>query len=270
MNKLGVRCELVDNYEHFSDHLEYILENILQTDDGTEEFRTLEEDFQLNLANYCECGLNGCEKDNCTHGGNYEIRNNQIVLRTDRKCKDLIYECNAACQCSDVCLNKLVQFGPTGDLEIKSIENKGYGLITQKSLTQGTFVCEYAGEILTKSEAIKRDQSGSSMNYILCLNEMSAGGNSNKIQTFIDPSRKGNIGRYINHSCDPNCEILSVRVDSVIPKIAIFTKRNIKDREELTFSYGTVDHKTINQSTKKLCYCGSENCQVYLPNLSFC
>jgi histone-lysine N-methyltransferase SETMAR len=77
---------------------------------------------------------------------------------------------------------------------------------------------------------------------------------------------KGNIGRYLNHSCDPNCEILSVRVDSIIPKIAIFTKRDVKENEELTFSYGTVNL----ENNKKLCFCGAQNCRIYLPNLSFC
>lgn len=39
------------------------------------------------------------------------------------------------------------------------------------------------------------------------------------LQTFIDPSQKGNIGRYLNHSCDPNCEILSIRIDGPIPRL---------------------------------------------------
>lgn len=38
-------------------------------------------------------------------------------------------------------------------------------------------------------------------------------------QTFIDPSRKGNIGRYLNHSCEPNCEIFSVRIDGPLPRL---------------------------------------------------
>ncbi|XP_070500851.1 probable histone-lysine N-methyltransferase set-23 [Chironomus tepperi] len=270
MNNLEIRNELVDNYEHIDSNLEYIIENILQSDDGSDEYKNLELDFQSSIIKSCNCELNSCENDGCLHGGNYKIRNNQLVLREDRKSKDLIYECNENCECSNVCLNKLVQFGPIDGLEIQNFGTKGCGLITTKKLLKGTFICEYAGEILTKSEAIRRDQSNNSMNYILCLNEISSESNSNKIQTFIDPSMKGNIGRYLNHSCDPNCEILSVRVDSIIPKIAIFAKRDICENEELTFSYGTVDLNFINENNKKFCYCGAQNCKTYLPNLTFC
>lgn len=266
MNNLGIRHELVDNYEHIDDNLEYIIENILQIDDGSEEYNSLEEDFQSSIIKSCNCELNSCGKEGCIHGGNYEIKDNQLVLRKDRKCKDIIYECNENCQCKEVCLNKLVQFGPVDGLKIQKYDTKGYGLITTKKLLEGTFICEYAGEILTKTEATRRDQAKNSMNYILCLNEISSESSANKIQTFIDPSIKGNIGRYLNHSCDPNCEILSVRVDSIIPKIAIFTKKDIKENEELTFSYGTVNL----ESNKKFCFCGAQNCRIYLPNLSFC
>ncbi|CAG9808689.1 unnamed protein product [Chironomus riparius] len=270
MNNLEIRNELVDNYEHIDDNLEYIIENILQIGDGGKEYKDLEDDFQSSIIKFCYCETNSCGNEGCIHGENYELRNNQLVLRNDRKCKDIIYECNDNCQCPKSCLNKLVQFGPIDGLKIQNFDTKGYGLITTKTLLEGTFICEYAGEILTKTEAIKRDKSQNAINYILCLNEISSESNSNKIQTFIDPRIKGNIGRYLNHSCDPNCEILSVRVDSIIPKIAIFTKRNIKENEELTFSYGTVDLNLIDEINKKFCFCGAQNCRIYLPNLSFC
>lgn len=270
MNNLDIRCELVDNYEHIDNNLEYIIENILQIGDGSEEYKKLEEDFQCSIIKSCSCELNNCRSKSCIHGGNYEIKNNQLVLRKDRKSKDIIYECNETCQCPKICLNKLVQFGPCDGLKIQNFDPKGYGLITTKNLSQGTFICEYAGEILTKTEAIRRDQLKNSMNYILCLNEISSDLISNKIQTFIDPSMKGNIGRYLNHSCDPNCEIISVRIDSIIPKIAIFTKRDVSEDEELTFSYGNVDHNLIDENNKKFCHCGAQNCKIYLPNLSFC
>lgn len=261
--------KLSDDYEHLSDEIEYIIENILQESDNSEEYKELEKTFHLKLTNNCNCHSK-CDDDDCIHGGNYELKNEQIILRDDRRCKDLIYECNDSCLCCN-CLNKSVQFGPCMHLKIKNFEDKGLGLISEKYLPKGSFICEYAGEILTKAEAIKRDENNlrdHKMNYIFCLNEIcmeKLGGKS--IQTFIDPSLKGNIGRYINHSCEPNCEIISVRVDSIIPKIAIFTKRDIQRDEEITFSYGEI---ASNESDKKFCFCKSENCKFYLPNLSFC
>lgn len=265
MEAKQIRTELVDNYEHIDPNLEYIIENILQSGDGSEEFKELEEAFYSIINISCTCKGQSCG-DDCKHGGNYEIRDSTLVLRNDRKCKDVIYECNENCQCKESCLNKLVQFGPAEGLDIAKMDTKGYGLITTKPLLKGSFICEYAGEILTKSEAMRRDQSEKSMNYILCLNEISSELDGSKTQTFIDPSRMGNIGRYLNHSCNPNCEILSIRTDSIIPKIAIFAMRDVDEGEELTFSYGTVDKDSTN---KKLCQCGAGNCQIYLPNLSF-
>lgn len=262
-----MRNAFFDDYEHVDDSIEYILGNVLQTDDKSNEFEKLVEDFNSTLLNGCKCS--GKCDETCSHGGNYEIKNNELILRDDRKCEDLIYECNESCTCSLECLNRKVQFGPCDDLQIKNFDGKGSGLITLKKLSKGNFVCEYAGEILTKTEAIRRDKEIhelKKMNYIFCLNEMSTKSHD-KIQTFIDPSRKGNIGRYLNHSCEPNCHILSVRHDSIIPKLAIFTNREVMAMEELTFSYGNeVDESSNNL---KECFCKSEKCKKYLPNISF-
>jgi len=256
---------LTDDYEHLSDDVEYILENILQEDDGSEELNSLKELYNSCILNACECE-NSCVK--CPHGGNYIYKNGKLTLNDDRLCLDLIYECSDSCRCTN-CHNKLVQFGPCPDLEIRSFESKGLGLIAVKPISKGSFICEYAGEVLTSSEAIRRDhqnQLENKMNYIFCLNEInSADGAVTK--TFIDPSRKGNIGRYINHSCDANCDIISTRVDCFIPKIAIFTNRDILASTEITFNYGS--NQKASDELKKFCFCNSFNCKKFLPNFSF-
>jgi [histone H3]-lysine36 N-dimethyltransferase SETMAR len=258
---------LIDDYEHLSDDIEYILENILQDDDGSDEFNALRDIFNSNIERNCECEK--CE-DECLHGGNYEIRDGELLLRDDRRCKDLIYECHDSCNCT-TCLNKLVQFGPRDDLKIQHFTSKGLGLVSTSHVKKGSFICEYAGEILTKFEAMKRDkinQKEKKMNYIFCLNEIGSEKSSSTIQTFIDPSRKGNIGRYINHSCDANCDIISTRVDSIIPKIAIFANREIPPLTEITFNYGP-EGLQVSFDPKKSCNCNSYNCRLYLPNFSF-
>lgn len=263
-----MRKEFFDDYDHQNDSIEYVLGSVLQTNDNSDEFAKLQEDFNAILLNGCKCNEN-CDEA-CAHGGNYELKNDQLILRDDRKCKDLIYECNENCTCSiKNCLNRKVQFGPCDDLKIKNFNEKGCGLITMNKLSKGQFVCEYAGEILTKTEAIRRDKENqelNKMNYIFCLNEMSIE-SSDKIQTFIDPSRKGNIGRYLNHSCEPNCHILSIRCDSIIPKLAIFTNRDINAHEELTFCYG--NELDLLSNNLKACFCKSESCKKFLPNISY-
>ena len=131
-----MRKEFVDNYEHFDDSIEYIILNLLQPIDNTDEFAKLQEDFNATLLNGCKC--NGkCDDETCGHGGNYEIKNEQLILRDDRKCKDLLYECNESCACSiENCLNRKVQYGPCDDLKIKNLEEKGCGLITLNKLSK--------------------------------------------------------------------------------------------------------------------------------------
>jgi len=53
---------------------------------------------------------------------------------------------------------------------------------------------------------------------------------------MIDASQKGCLSRFINHSCNPNCETQKWIVKGFL-KIGIFTKRLIKKGEELTFDY---------------------------------
>lgn len=255
-----------DDYEHESEELEYVLENILQEDDGSEEFRELEEMFRSSILSCCNC--ENCS-DKCEHGENYIIEGKEMVLRDDRRCADLIYECNESCKCK-VCDNKLVQYGPRDGLMVIKSEKKGCGLVSSKFVPKGSFICEYAGELLTKSEAVRRDrqnQAENKMNYIFCLNEISSS-DGTTTQTFVDPSVKGNIGRYINHSCDANCDTISTRVDSIIPKIAIFANRDIPALTEITFNYGSEGRKP-SEEKQKPCHCQSSNCRLYLPNFSF-
>ena len=292
MAQSHIRNTFEDDYDHSSDDLEYILENILQENDGSEEFKELKEQYNSKIMNICICDESNCIVK-CIHGGNYKVFDNELVLNEDRVCKDLIYECHDDCSCdNDNCLNRVAAFGPRGGLKIVQFSGKGQGLVTTEFINEGAFICEYAGEILTKDEAIRRDDvnvKSKTMNYIFCLNELSLlndEANNQPVKTFIDPTYKGNIGRYLNHSCLPNCDIISVRVDSIIPKIGklasstfifiinnklsagIFANRNILPMEELTFSYGTVD---VNQEpgNLKLCHCQSLHCKKYLPNLSF-
>lgn len=255
-----------DDYDHISESIEYVLENVLQDDDGSEEFKEMTNSFNSNMENSCECA--DC-RQSCWHGVNYVLRDKKLILNEDRRCKDLIYECSDSCRCQQ-CNNKLVQYGPTDDLIIKHFDGKGHGLVSAKLIVEGSFICEYAGEILTKTEASRRDQENQRlnyMNYIFCLNEINSSDKSQRIQTFIDPSFKGNIGRYINHSCDANCDIISVRVDCIIPKIAIFANRDIPIGTEITFNYGPSGG--VNDEQKRKCFCLSKNCKIYLPNLSF-
>ncbi|CAH8534277.1 unnamed protein product [Dicrocoelium dendriticum] len=82
---------------------------------------------------------------------------------------------------------------------------------------------------------------------------------------IMDAKKMGNLGRYFNHSCNPNVFVQNVFIDSHdprFPEVAFFTKRNIAVGEEMTWDYGyTVDAVPFKVL---YCYCGEPNCRIRL------
>uniref|UniRef100_A0A1A9WTW7 SET domain-containing protein n=1 Tax=Glossina brevipalpis TaxID=37001 RepID=A0A1A9WTW7_9MUSC len=245
-----------------------------------EEYEQLKDYYDSIIINQCDCSTENCDNINCKHGNNYvrDVQSQELVLNP-KNTRELIYECTSLCACKEErCLNRLVQYGPRNNLKI--IYSKKYqsnGLITTEIIPKGAFICEYAGELLTIKQAQERIQENDNkqkMNYILSLCESVSHDDiveENKIiLTIVDPDRKGNIGRYLNHSCQPNCEIKSVRINCPIPKIAIFSKDIIKAGEELCFHYNEGVKRKTNHAVKSRkripCLCDAKNCEKYLPS----
>lgn len=124
------------------------------------------------------------------------------------------------------------------------------------------------GEIISEEEAILRfDTRHNEPNFIFNLNEVYYHTNET-IKTFIDAKNYGNIGRFINHSCEPNLVVVPVRIDNIIPHVAFFAKQDIQENEEITYDYfngnNLLDNKRIQ--SKVICLCGSLNCKKFLPS----
>ncbi|KAJ6644311.1 Muskelin [Pseudolycoriella hygida] len=277
-----IMCEPDDDYDHADQNAEYVIENVLMekpkgaTSKSFEDLSNLYNSFYDSHCN-CDTATNCGDSKKCHHGACYTVfdRNSnerELVLNKERNVKDLLYECNSQCSCSTkFCANRLVQLGPRKHLQIvraKNLPNQ-FALATDEYIPQGGFICEYAGEVLTESEALKRNLRNRDQklkNYLICLNEhlmsgtAGSGETSQSLQTFIDAGVKSNIGRYLNHSCDPNCDILSVRIDGPVPKLGIFANRDILTGEELCFDYGDVKNVF---SDKQLCLCDAVNCRKY-------
>lgn len=230
---MDLSCEINDDYDHLDNDLEYILENVLSENirenvNENNDCKRLHDLFNSFLLNKCECEeveYPQCSK--CLHGSNYiyDKQFQELVLSDSENRIDVIYECSQMCSCKPGnCMNRLVQYGPRKFLKIvDSFQYGSKGLITTCDIPKNAFICEYAGELLTMQEAkmiLRQNELQNNMNYVLFLKESCPTSESNsEILTIVDPSRRGNIGRYINHSCDPNCHIKSVRIDCPIPKI---------------------------------------------------
>uniref|UniRef100_A0A1A8R8U2 Euchromatic histone-lysine N-methyltransferase 1b n=1 Tax=Nothobranchius rachovii TaxID=451742 RepID=A0A1A8R8U2_9TELE len=164
----------------------------------------------------------------------------------------LIFECNHACSCWRTCKNRVVQNGLRTRLQLFRTSKKGWGVRTLQDIPQGTFVCEYVGEIITESEAELRQNDA----YLFSLDDKP------EDLYCIDARYYGNISRFLNHMCEPNlfaCRVFTTHQDLRFPHIAFFASENIKAGEELGFNYG--DHFWEVKSKLFSCECGSSRCK---------
>ena len=189
----------------------------------------------------CTCEKD-CEVETCSclqnFGSAYDTNGILTESFVKQQTSKPILECGDDCSCKmNSCSNRVVQKGVTAKFGVCYFEGKGFGLKILENLQRCSFVCEYAGEIVDRAEAKKRlqvtDSSGLS-NYLICLREHVFNGD---ICTFVDPCCVGNLGRFINHSCDPNLIMLPVRINHSIPRLALFSRKDLKVGEELTFDY---------------------------------
>jgi SET domain-containing protein len=75
----------------------------------------------------------------------------------------------------------------------------------------------------------------------------------------IDPEIGGNEARWINHSCDPNCEA----IEDENGRVFIHALRSIRAGEELSYDYQLQVDERITRAVKaeNACHCGSSNCR---------
>ena len=112
------------------------------------------------------------------------------------------------------------------------------GVFTNAPVRKGTRLIEYTGKFLTPDEA-DRLYEGAPRTYLYGL------GDGKKI---IDGE---GIAAYLNHSCDPNCEI-----DEIKNRAYIFALRDIAAGEELLWDYNLYD-----DDDPAPCHCGSAKCR---------
>ena len=168
----------------------------------------------------------------------------------------IFLECDENCKCGISCRNRFFQRQEYADVYPIKTENRGWGLCAGSDIKKDTFIMQYIGEIYSlDSEYGKKklkEYKDKECTYLMDL----PGGSKHEV---IDPTKKGNMARFINHSCDPNCETRKWHVKGELC-IGIFAKRDIKEDEELTFNYDF----DLNKTRYQKCLCGAKNCRGYL------
>ncbi|KAJ9173319.1 hypothetical protein P3X46_016470 [Hevea brasiliensis] len=230
----------------------------------------------------CDCP-NGCsETGKCScvakNGGEIPYNHNGAIVEA----QPLVYECGPSCKCPPSCYNRVSQNGIKFQLEIFKTESRGWGVRSLNSIPSGSFICEYAGELLEEKEAEQRignddylfdignNCSDSSLwdglSNLLTETKLSSCEVMEESCFTIDAAKYGNVGRFINHSCSPNLyaqNVLYDHEDKRIPHIMLFAAENIPPLQELTYHYNyTIDqvHDSDGNIKKKSCYCGSSEC----------
>ncbi|KAF8591935.1 SET domain-containing protein [Ramaria rubella] len=222
-----------------------------------------------------------------------------------------VFECNDTCECSDECMNRVIQHGRKSAISIMLTKGKGWGVFADEKIPRGTYLGIYSGEMLLEDEAHERgklyDKFGRTYLFDMDFYHLRKLDEDNQklsgkkpanppkkeervSSTYtIDAFHVGNFTRFLNHSCDPNCQITASYVnepDLHKPTLTIYTCRDVPKGEELTFAYfganddeddeeeeevdehgqkkvkvvgGPSTHK--NQAVHRPCLCGAPNCR---------
>ena len=137
--------------------------------------------------------------------------------------------------------------------EIRQSPIHGRGVFASRKIRKGTRIIEYIGEKVDKEESNRRglalfeesQDSGGASVYIFDLNE----------KWDLDGNKPYNNARLINHSCEPNCEM--VNEDD---HLWLFALQEIRQGEEIAFDYGY----DIEHFMDHPCRCGTESCVGYI------
>ncbi|XP_028851480.1 histone-lysine N-methyltransferase EHMT1a isoform X2 [Denticeps clupeoides] len=212
-------------------------------------------DENITHLQHCKC-KDDCSSSSCVCGQLsvqcWYDKEGRLMREFSREDPPFLFECNHACLCWRSCRNRVVQNGLRTRLQIFRTERMGWGVRALQDIPEGTFVCEFVGEIISDGEANTRQNDAFLFNL------------DNKVGDVycIDAQFYGNLARFMNHLCEPN--LFPVRVytkhqDLRFPRIALFSSKPIKVGEELGFDYG--DHFWKIKSKYLTCQCRSPKCR---------
>jgi uncharacterized protein len=148
-------------------------------------------------------------------------------------------------------VNAAVNGGQAPQIEVRASPLHGLGVFAARRIPRGTRVIEYLGERVSHTEADRRyDHKDTGDNHTLLFIVDS--------HTVIDAGVDGNEARFVNHSCEPNCE-------SVIEnqRVYIDAIRTIEPGEELTYDYQIQREADDPPDIDAIfaCRCGVERCR---------
>ncbi|KZS96732.1 SET domain-containing protein [Sistotremastrum niveocremeum HHB9708] len=200
--------------------------------------------------------------------------NEGLVILNSFGGTEIIVECNENCECCADCINRVAQKPRQIPIVIFKTEDHGWGVRSPQALPAGKILGFFTGKVIQRRKAARLP----SNNFSFDLDHQDDTTQANLDERFsVDASTCGNWTRFINHSCSPNCKVVSVFYDtpaeSFLPKLAFVTKRAVPAGTELTIDYEP-QAQIANLNSKKgkgkipdgagPCLCRAENCRGYL------
>ncbi|MEO7458231.1 MAG: SET domain-containing protein-lysine N-methyltransferase [Gemmatimonadaceae bacterium] len=140
---------------------------------------------------------------------------------------------------------------PNPYIELRTSKIQGTGAFAARDIRKGTRIVEYLGQRISWRTADKRyddDKMGRHHTFLFTVDD----------KVCIDGAVKGNSARFLNHSCDGNCEAINDR-----KRIFIDARRSIKKGEELLYDYQyeRTDEHTDEDEKFYACRCGAKKCR---------
>ncbi|KAH7285464.1 hypothetical protein KP509_33G029300 [Ceratopteris richardii] len=161
----------------------------------------------------------------------------------------LQYSCSDGCGCGPSCSNLPFQKRLGRKLDLVKTEKCGWGLVAAERIKAGDFLIEYVGEVIDDKTCEDRlwgiKERGESNFYMCEINR----------EMVIDATFKGNLSRFINHSCCPNTEMQKWQIDEEV-RIGIFAISDIGKGEAISY-----DYQFIPFGQDQTCFCGASACR---------
>jgi uncharacterized protein len=133
----------------------------------------------------------------------------------------------------------------------------GNGVFALVDIPKGTELIEYRGRRMTHAQIDRQyaDATDTGHTFLFTLND----------RYVIDANFEGNIARWINHSCKPNCQAVveeSEGSDRRKDRVLIETIRPLRAGDELTYDYGIDLGERLTPRLKQIwaCRCGAPRC----------
>ncbi|CAI5468754.1 unnamed protein product [Closterium sp. Yama58-4] len=235
-------------------------------------------------AHKCECEGACTSESECAcarrnRDGFPYVRGGRLV-----KARGIVMECGPSCGCGPACINRVGQLGLRFRLEVYKTAHKGWAVRSWDPIPAGAVVCEYVGDVLPYEQVnhVEDDMYVISIDTVRTAklgtqgrdpmfedleHALEEGGGHEEVHYAIDGLRRGNVARFINHSCSPNLFYQSALWDHKRPELShllLVASENIPPLTELTYDYNYELDSVMDENgkVKRLdCCCGAADCR---------